>query len=131
MIIPQEIHPSRCNDIAPVFTTFLDRLCKGKYAINILWEFFGSVCAPFEHTFLENSVALTNNAPRKVSSEKLSKIFEDKCFDNKWSSALSTLNAEVKALNGQDTVEKLEILHPFENPLTNQNYNGEFWKAIL
>ncbi|KAL0223437.1 hypothetical protein P9112_002827 [Eukaryota sp. TZLM1-RC] len=42
--IPQEIHPTKCNEFAFVFQSFLDQLCKGKYAIIMLWEFFGSFC---------------------------------------------------------------------------------------
>ncbi|KAL0205239.1 hypothetical protein P9112_000546 [Eukaryota sp. TZLM1-RC] len=38
--IPQEIHPTKCNEFAFVFQRFLDQLCKGKYAINNIWEFF-------------------------------------------------------------------------------------------
>ncbi|KAL0208303.1 hypothetical protein P9112_010890 [Eukaryota sp. TZLM1-RC] len=30
--IPQEIHPTKCNEFAFVFQRFLDQLCKGKYA---------------------------------------------------------------------------------------------------
>ncbi|KAL0211137.1 hypothetical protein P9112_009435 [Eukaryota sp. TZLM1-RC] len=126
--IPQEIHPTKCNEFAFVFQRFLDQLCKGKYAINIIWEFFGSFCPPFEQNFVSNSEDLTNIAPRNQSSEKLSKIFEDKCFDNKWSKALSALSPGVKAPNNEDTVDKLKILHPYEDPVMDQNFYGTYWE---
>ncbi|KAL0207337.1 hypothetical protein P9112_011965 [Eukaryota sp. TZLM1-RC] len=53
--IPQEIHPTKCNEFAFVFQRFLDQLCKGKYAINIIWDFFGSFCPPFEQNFVNIS----------------------------------------------------------------------------
>ncbi|KAL0211323.1 hypothetical protein P9112_009621 [Eukaryota sp. TZLM1-RC] len=120
--IPQEIHPTKCNEVAFVFQRFLDQLCKGKYAINIIWEFFGSFCPPFEQNFVNISEDLTNIAPRNQSSEKLSKIFEDKCFDNKWSKALSALSPGVKAPNNENTIDKLKILHPYEDPIMDQNF---------
>ncbi|KAL0204984.1 hypothetical protein P9112_000291 [Eukaryota sp. TZLM1-RC] len=126
--IPQEIHPTKCNEFALVFQRFLDQLCKGKYAINIIWEFFGSFCPPFAQNFVSNSEDLTNIAPRNQSSEKLSKIFEDKCFDNKWSKALSALSPGVKAPNNENTVDKLKILHPYEDPVMDQNFYGTYWE---
>ncbi|KAL0210298.1 hypothetical protein P9112_010382 [Eukaryota sp. TZLM1-RC] len=89
--IPQEIHPSKCNEFAFVFQRFLDQLCKG-------------------------------------NTEKLSKIFEDKCFDNKWSKALSALSPGVKAPNNENTIEKLKILHPYEDPIMDQNFYGTYWE---
>ncbi|KAL0210137.1 hypothetical protein P9112_010221 [Eukaryota sp. TZLM1-RC] len=126
--IPQEIHPTKCNEFAFVFQRFLDQLCKGKYAINIIWEFFGSFCPPFEQNFVNISEDLTNIAPRNQSSEKLSKIFEDKCFDNKWSKALSALSPGVKAPNNENTIDKLKILHPYEDPIMDQNFYGTYWE---
>ncbi|KAL0207356.1 hypothetical protein P9112_011984 [Eukaryota sp. TZLM1-RC] len=126
--IPQEIHPTKCNEFAFVFQRFLDQLCKGKYAINIIWEFFGSFCPPFEQNFVNISEDLTNIAPRNQSSEKLSKIFEDKCFDNKWSKALSALSPGIKAPNNENTVDKLKILHPYEDPVMDQNFYGTYWE---
>ncbi|KAL0209092.1 hypothetical protein P9112_011679 [Eukaryota sp. TZLM1-RC] len=92
--IPQEIHPTKCNEFAFVFQRFLDQLCKGK----------------------------------NQSSEKLSKIFEDKCFDNKWSKALSALSPGVKAPNNENTIDKLKILHPYEDPIMDQNFYGTYWE---
>ncbi|KAL0223174.1 hypothetical protein P9112_002564 [Eukaryota sp. TZLM1-RC] len=66
--------------------------------------------------------------PRNQSSEKLSKIFEDKCFDKKWSRALSALSPGVKAPNNQDTRGKLKILHPLEDPIMDQNFYGTYWE---
>ncbi|KAL0223929.1 hypothetical protein P9112_003319 [Eukaryota sp. TZLM1-RC] len=129
--IPQEIHPTKCNEFAFVFQRFLDQLCKGKYAINIIWEYyFGSFCPPFEQNFVNNSEDLTNIAPRNQSSEKLSKIFEDKCFDNKWSKALSALSPGVKAPNNENTIDKLKILHPYEDPIMDQNFYGTYWESF-
>ncbi|KAL0208858.1 hypothetical protein P9112_011445 [Eukaryota sp. TZLM1-RC] len=131
--IPQEIHPTKCNEFAFVFQRFLDQLCKGKYAINIIWQFFGSFCPlkvflSFEQNFVNNSEDLTNIAPRNQSFQKLSKIFEDKCFDNKWSKALSALSPGVKAPNNENTIDKLKILHPYEDPIMDQNFYGTYWE---
>ncbi|KAL0226779.1 hypothetical protein P9112_014103 [Eukaryota sp. TZLM1-RC] len=97
--------------------------------LSILFgNFFGSFCPPFEQNFVNISEDLTNIAPRNQSSEKLSKIFEDKCFDNKWSKALSALSPGVKAPNNENTVDKLKILHPYEDPVMDQNFYGTYWE---
>ncbi|KAL0211289.1 hypothetical protein P9112_009587 [Eukaryota sp. TZLM1-RC] len=125
--IPQEIHPSKYKEFVFVFKRFLDQLCKGKYAI--LWEFL-VFCPPFEQNFVKNFEDLTNIAPRKQSSEKLSKIFEDKCFDNKWSKALSALSPGVKAPNNEKPIDKQKILDPFEVPIMDQNIYDTYWEII-
>ncbi|KAL0213829.1 hypothetical protein P9112_006013 [Eukaryota sp. TZLM1-RC] len=91
-------------------------------------NFFGSFCPAFEQNFVNNSEDLTNIPPRKQSSEKLSKIFEDKCFDNKWSKALSALSPRVKAPNNENTIDKLKIFHPYEDPIMDQNFYGTYWE---
>ncbi|KAL0210527.1 hypothetical protein RCL1_004963 [Eukaryota sp. TZLM3-RCL] len=128
ILIPQEIHPSRSNEFAFVFKRFLDELIGGNYRIHLIWEFFASFCPIIDKNEVPINVSSVSSVPvTPPSNEKLSFQLEEQCLNNQWSRALDSLEPGIKAPKNALTLEKLRLLHPYEDAFE-VNHELEYWK---
>ncbi|KAL0240906.1 hypothetical protein GEMRC1_006142 [Eukaryota sp. GEM-RC1] len=116
--IPLSIHPSVGSSLVSAVRAITYPLRKGSWNPSPLWRYFLSRAKKVRN----KSVSSSSNSDTTERS-----LFRSLVFRGQFSSALSVLDGTSIAENSIDTVHKLELLHPLEEPLNYSSNTSNYW----
>ncbi|KAL0235778.1 hypothetical protein GEMRC1_002360 [Eukaryota sp. GEM-RC1] len=99
-------------------TLLADPCYAGSWNLSPLWRYFLSRAKKVRN----KSVSSSSNSDKTKRS-----LFRSLVFRGQFSSALSVLDGTSIAENSIDTVHKLELLHPLEEPLNYSSNTSNYW----
>ncbi|KAL0235439.1 hypothetical protein GEMRC1_002021 [Eukaryota sp. GEM-RC1] len=119
LVLPLTLFVLLCQFLYPFIPRAITYpLRKGSWNLSPLWRYFLSRAKKVRN----KSVSSSSNSDKTKRS-----LFRSLVFRGQFSSALSVLDGTSIAENSIDTVHKLELLHPLEEPLNYSSNTSNYW----